>query len=110
MKQKIILMVLALAFVLMAQAQKYNRQDAVALYQKAKKYEKGKGVDKNTTLAFELYQKAAEMGLDSAQNKLGACYEDGIYIAKDHEKAVFLQVFQYENQRCSFFSKQIQLL
>ena len=89
MKQKIILMVLALAFVLMAQAQKYNRQDAVALYQKAKKYEKGKGVDKNTTLAFELYQKAAEMGLDSAQNKLGACYEDGIYIAKDHEKAVF---------------------
>ena len=82
-------MVLALAFVLMAQAQKYNRQDAVALYQKAKKYEKGKGVDKNTTLAFELYQKAAEMGLDSAQNKLGACYEDGIYIAKDHEKAVF---------------------
>ena len=89
MKQKIILMVQALAFVLMAQAQKYNRQDAVALYQKAKKYEKGKGVDKNTTLAFELYQKAAEMGLDSAQNKLGACYEDGIYIAKDHEKAVF---------------------
>ena len=89
MKQKIILMVLALAFVLMAQAQKYNRQDAVALYQKAKKYEKGKGVDKNTTLASELYQKAAEMGLDSAQNKLGACYEDGIYIAKDHEKAVF---------------------
>lgn len=89
MKQKIILMVLALAFVLMAQAQKYNRQDAVALYQKAKKYEKGKGVDKNTTLAFELYQKAAEMGLDSAQNKLGACYEDGIYVAKDHEKAVF---------------------
>ena len=66
-----------------------NSQDAVALYQKAKKYGKGEGVEKNLTLAFELYQKAAEMGLDSAQNNLGACYADGIGIAKDKEKAFY---------------------
>lgn len=110
MKQRTILLVLALAFVLMAQAQRRKQRlpqqaqtqqatpittpkttdtphDAVALYQKAKKYEKGKGVEKNTTLAFELYQKAAEMGLDSAQNKLGACYEDGVGVFSDKEKA-----------------------
>ena len=110
MKQRTILLVLALAFVLMAQAQRRKQplpqqaqtqqatpittpeatdtpQDAVALYQKAKKYEKGKGVEKNTALAFELYQKAAEMGLDSAQNKLGACYEDGVGVFSDKEKA-----------------------
>ena len=127
MKQRTILLVLALAFVLMAQAQRRrqhvpqtqqpqqeqlqqeqpqqvvspkepkvttplasdNSQDAVALFQKAKKYEKGKEVEKNTTLAFELYQKAAEMGLDSAQNKLGDCYDDGIGVSQDKEKAFY---------------------
>jgi TPR repeat protein len=66
-----------------------NSQDAVALYQKAKKYGKGEGVEKNLTLAFELYQKAAEMGLDSAQNNLGACYADALGVFEDKEKAFY---------------------
>ena len=123
MKQRSILLVLALAFVLIAQGQTRrqrlpqqaqpqqqvqaqpqqqvlpqqvtqhltsdNSLDAVEIYQKAKKYEKGKGVEKNLTLAFELYKKAAEMGLDSAQNNLGVCYAKGIGVSEDKEKAFF---------------------
>ncbi len=123
MKQRTILLVLLLAFVLMAQAQKRRqrvpqpqqeqpqqviqqqavpqevqpstpvtpgkRQEAVALYQKAKKYENGKGVDKNETLAADLYLKAAEMGLDSAQNKMGLLYEKSIIVYRDDTKAVY---------------------
>ncbi len=119
MKQRSILLLLALAFVLMAQAQRRrqqlpqqaqpqqvqqqqvqtqqmtlpatsgSRQDALELYRKAKKYAKGKGVEKNLTLAFELYQKAAEMGLDSAQNNLGACYADALGVFEDKEKAFY---------------------
>ena len=75
MKQRTILLLLALVFVLTAQAQRRrqqvqpqrvlpqqvpppatpgSRQDALELYRKAKKYAKGKGVEKNLTLAFEL--------------------------------------------------------
>ena len=120
MKQRSILLVLVLAFVLTAQAQRRkrvpqqevqpqqqvqqqvppqqqvtlpatlgSRQDALELYRKAKKYAKGKGVEKNLTLAFELYQKAAEMGLDSAQNNLGACYADALGVFEDKEKAFY---------------------
>ena len=116
MKQRTILLLLALAFVLMAQAQRRrqqvqsqrvqpqqqvqpqqvtppatsgSRQDALELYRKAKMYAKGKGVEKNLTLAFELYQKAAEMGLDSAQNNLGACYADALGTFEDKEKAFY---------------------
>ena len=116
MKQRTILLLLALAFVLMAQAQRRrqqvqsqrvqpqqqvqpqqvtppatsgSRQDALELYRKAKMYAKGKGVEKNLTLAFELYQKAAEMGLDSAQNNLGACYADALGVFEDKEKAFY---------------------
>lgn len=116
MKQRTILLLLALAFVLMAQAQRRrqqvqsqrvqpqqqvqpqqvtppatsgSRQDAFELYRKAKMYAKGKGVEKNLTLAFELYQKAAEMGLDSAQNNLGACYADALGTFEDKEKAFY---------------------
>ena len=66
-----------------------SRQDALELYRKAKMYAKGKGVEKNLTLAFELYQKAAEMGLDSAQNNLGACYADALGVFEDKEKAFY---------------------
>ena len=89
MKQRSILLVLVLAFFLTIHAIPDDRQEAIALYQKAKKYEKGKGVDKNLTLALELYQKAAEMGLDSAQNKLGDCYDDGVGVFQDKEKAFY---------------------
>ena len=110
MKQRTILLLLALVFVLTAQAQRRrqqvqpqrvlpqqvpppatpgSRQDALELYRKAKKYAKGKGVEKNLTLAFELYQKAAEMGLDSAQNNLGACYADALGVFEDKEKAFY---------------------
>ena len=89
MKQRSILLVTALAFILTIHATPDNRQEAIALYQKAKKYETGKGVDKNMSLAIELYQKAAEMGLDSAQNKLGDCYDDGVGVFQDKEKAFY---------------------
>ena len=116
MKQRTILLLLALVFVLTAQAQRRrqqvqpqrvlpqqqvqpqqvtppatpgSRQDALELYRKAKMYAKGKGVEKNLTLAFELYQKAAEMGLDSAQNNLGACYADALGVFEDKEKAFY---------------------
>ena len=124
MKQRTILLFLALAFVLMAQAQRRrqqvsqqrvqpqqqvqpqqrvqpqqqvqpqqvtpdSRQEALELYRNAKKYAKGKGVEKNLTLAFELYQKAAEMGLDSAQNNLGSCYADALGVLEDKDKAFY---------------------
>ena len=120
MKQRSILLVLVLAFVLTAQAQRRkrvpqqevqpqqqvqqqvppqqqvtlpatlgSRQDALELYRKGKKYEKGKGVEKNLTLAFELYKKAAEMGLDSAQNSLGVCYGEALGVFEDKEKAFY---------------------
>jgi TPR repeat protein len=35
------------------------------------------------------YQKAAEGNHPEAQNTLGYCYEHGIYVKKDIDKAVF---------------------
>ena len=66
-----------------------SRQEAIELYRKGKKYAKGKGVEKNLKLAFELYKKAAEMGLDSAQNNLGACYADALGVFEDKDKAFY---------------------
>jgi len=37
-----------------------------------------------------LYQKAAERGNATVQHNLGVCYEDGIGVEKDVEKAVEL--------------------
>ena len=62
--------------------------EAVKLYQEGKKYEKGIGVDKKMEKAAALYQKAAEMGLDSAQYAIGSCYEWGNGVDIDINKAV----------------------
>ena len=43
-------------------------------------YERGKGVDNNTKLTFELYQTAAFKGFDAAQCIVGACYCNLDYI------------------------------
>ena len=37
--------------------------------------------------AVEYYRKAAEAGYAKAQYQLGVCYEEGIGVAKDLEKA-----------------------
>ena len=89
MKQRSILFLLTLVAILTVSATSDNRQEAVALYQKAKKYEKGEGVEKDLEKAAQLYLKAAEMGLDSAQNMIGNCYDDAVGIFQDKEKAVF---------------------
>lgn len=85
MKKRSIILFIVLAFALMAQGQ----ENALYLYQQAKKYEKGKGVDKNDEKAFELYRQAAELGLDSAQNMTGVCYDKGNGVFADKEKAFF---------------------
>ena len=85
MKHRSIILIIVLSFVLMAQGQ----ENAVRLYQQAKKYEKGKGVDKNDEKAFELYRQAAELGLDSAQNMMGVCYDKGNGVFADKGKAFY---------------------
>ena len=48
--------------------------DPEAIYDVATYYEKGRGVDEDEEVAFEWYQKAANLGLGKAQYKVGLCY------------------------------------
>lgn len=85
MMKRVFCLLFLLASMMLSYAQK---AEAVKLYQEGRRYEKGKGVEENREKAASLYQKAAEMGLDSAQCALGSCYEYGKGVNIDINKAV----------------------
>ncbi|GES75152.1 kinase-like domain-containing protein [Rhizophagus clarus] len=69
-----------------AQAENGN---ATALYNLGKSYRLGIGVEKDKTKAFEYIKKAAENGVNNAQNYLGYLYDCGQGVEKDRKKAIY---------------------
>lgn len=57
----------------------------------------GRGVEKNSTEAFQLWSQGHEAGDEQATTRLGMCYEHGIGADVDFEKAVSLYVAAAEN-------------
>ena len=51
-------------------------------------FEKGEGVEQNSTKAVEWYSKAAEKGDSTAMNNLGLCFEYGRGVEQNLAKAV----------------------
>ena len=51
-------------------------------------YEKGKGVNKDPTIAVNWYRKAAEQGHAPSQNALGSCYKKGFGVTQDKQEAL----------------------
>ena len=51
-------------------------------------YEKGDGVEKDSTAAVKWYRKAAEQGFAVAQSNLGLCYSKGEGVERDSTEAV----------------------
>lgn len=66
---------------------KSDREDPCELYQLAEKYYYGLSVKKNCQKAFELYQKAAELGNADAQYKIGWMYSTGTQTKQDYKNA-----------------------
>ena len=52
-------------------------------------YDNGEGTEKNLEKAFYWYQKAAESGLEMAQNNLALLYKNGEGTEKNLEKAFY---------------------
>jgi TPR repeat protein len=52
-------------------------------------YYKGIGTDVDKQKAFELYQKAANLGNDTAQYNIANMYEYGIGVKKDIDQAIY---------------------
>lgn len=51
-------------------------------------YDKGIGLEKNKQIAFQWYEKAAEMGYAKSQFNLGLCYLNGDGVSKDIKEAI----------------------
>ena len=70
-----------------------------AQYRLGRCYEKGRGVSKDETAAFQWYTKSAAQDYAKGQYALGNCYKEGIGTAKDHKKAVeyFTKAAQNDN-------------
>ncbi|MBL0375067.1 caspase family protein [Rhizobium sp. KVB221] len=65
--------------------------DPEAMFELAKLYEKGIGVNQDFTKAVELYQKSADLGFADAINDLGFLYYQGASgLARDRQKAIEL--------------------
>ena len=58
------------------------------MVEEGKKYLDGKGVPKDYTKAFALFQKAADQGNANGQNNLGSMYYNGRGVPQDYKKAV----------------------
>jgi TPR repeat protein len=52
-------------------------------------YDEGIGTKIDKQKAFELYQNAANLGHDIAQNNLAIMYEEGDCITKDIDRAIY---------------------
>lgn len=64
--------------------------DSMAISSLGVCYAKGMGVKKDTKKAFQLFQRAAEMGNPTDICNLGVCYKKGTGVAVDHKKAAEL--------------------
>lgn len=70
-----------------------------AQYRLGRCYEKGRGVSKDETSAFQWYTKSAAQDYAKGQYALGNCYKEGLGTAKDHKKAFeyFTKAAQHDN-------------
>ncbi len=70
-----------------------------AQYRLGRCYEKGRGVSKDETAAFQWYTKSAAQDYAKGQYALGNCYKEGLGTAKDHKKAFeyFTKAAQHDN-------------
>ena len=63
--------------------------DPVAIYFLGIQHEYGRcGLEKDVTMAVELYERAAELGVKKAHFNLGIMYDNGIGVEKDTAKAI----------------------
>ena len=70
-----------------------------AQYRLGRCYEKGRGVEKDATVAFQWYTKSAAQDYAKGLYALGNCYKEGLGTAKDHKKAFecFTKAAQHDN-------------
>ncbi len=70
-----------------------------AQYRLGRCYEKGRGVNKDVTAAFQWYTKSAAQDYAKGLYALGNCYKEGFGTAKDHKKAFecFTKAAQHDN-------------
>lgn len=61
--------------------------DASAMWNLARCFETGAGVDQDFKLAVEWFKRAAEAGDTSAMCSLTRCFEDGVGVAKNEKSA-----------------------
>ena len=80
------------AYALYEQATQNRTMNKSALYNLGCCLYSGKGAPRNLEDAFELFQKAADLGLDIAQYRVGICLRDAIGCARD--RALALENFQ----------------
>lgn len=76
------------AFNLYKELEILTPDDGMVLYRLGKCYEFGVGVDKDTNLALDYYQKAAEKGSGIACKTLGEFYKIGRYVQRDISKCL----------------------
>ncbi|MGA8169955.1 MAG: hypothetical protein WB816_03850, partial [Methylocystis sp.] len=78
-----------------------TRGDAAAQYELGVRYSEGRGLSRDTKLAAQWFEKAAEQGLAPAQYRLGSYYEKGIGVDRDFAKArsYYQQAAEYGNAR-----------
>lgn len=81
---------------------KYNREvankgDVYAMAMLADKYYVGKKIAQCYDKVFELYLKAAEGGVETAQYNVARCYELGLGTDKDLNKAIYWFTYAAEN-------------
>jgi len=61
----------------------------VAIFNLGSQYERGNyGLEKDVTMAVELYERAAELGVKKAHFNLGIMYDNGIGVEKGTAKAI----------------------
>ena len=62
--------------------------DPLAIYHLGTKYQFGRsGLERDVTMAVELYERAAELGVKEAHYNLACLYYEGKEVAKDMAKA-----------------------
>lgn len=80
------------AYALYEQATQNRKMNKSALYNLGCCLYSGKGAPRNLEDAFDLFQKAADLGLDIAQYRVGICLRDAIGCERD--RALALENFQ----------------
>jgi localization factor PodJL len=63
--------------------------DAAPLYEIATRAAEGRGLERDMSLALRLFERAAQAGLPTAQERLAQFHEKGIGVARDPRQAAF---------------------